>query len=560
MKTLLKIFAALALLAAFQPRASAQCGASQHCGVGWTVSPTSVQIQAPIFGHAFFVLTFSGIGNPFFEGWFSSGAFAGDFQLNFGGSAGQISCTFSQASPSPCFMTVAFSPSTSGPESTTITLFANGARLDIPVNGSTVFPPTITSFTPTSGPVSTSVTLTGTGFSGATLVSFNGSGTTVFTIISDTQIVILVPPAATTGPISVTNIAGTGTSSDNFTITGANIAGKWVLYQTSSTPSITGNRCFGSASSSCYELFFDVAQDPANINNFISPADPFGGVRALDNSSCGFGNPTSLFVLLGGYTDPSGWFIVLSESLGGWSNAFNGGHLVSSTYGAFNFNGSPAPFSGLAPMLSGTNVTSGGCPAPGYLTGFQAVHFPQLGTGTHVSINFISQPGVLNQAEQLQMVLDENPDFSVSATGTVIGPPAPCGPLTFNLNSGETIGSLYGLNGTFTDGGGNQGQMSLGLLEVTPFVVSQTDLNNAGYSANGPGIPIQVWSYDTTATPLCAADPVIGYGVAYPKHSEANSHKQKNKSDKKVDWKKFRDRWEHARVAEDRDSASGGKQ
>src|SRR5207247_3621068 len=36
-------------------------------------------------------------------------------------------------------------------------------------------PPTITSFTPTSGPVGTVVTITGNNFSGATKVAFNGT-------------------------------------------------------------------------------------------------------------------------------------------------------------------------------------------------------------------------------------------------------------------------------------------------------------------------------------------------------------------------------------------------
>ncbi|MDI6765500.1 MAG: hypothetical protein QME52_01540 [Bacteroidota bacterium] len=79
-------------------------------------------------------------------------------------------------------------------------------------------PPTITSFTPTSGPVGTSVTITGTNFIGITAVKFNGV-TASYTVNSPTQITATVPTGATTGTISVINASGTGTSATNFTIT-----------------------------------------------------------------------------------------------------------------------------------------------------------------------------------------------------------------------------------------------------------------------------------------------------------------------------------------------------
>src|SRR2546427_5707896 len=78
--------------------------------------------------------------------------------------------------------------------------------------------PTITSFTPSSGPVGTSVTIGGTSFTGATAVRFNGVSTS-FTVISDTAIQATVPTGATTGPLSVTTPGGTATSPNNFTVT-----------------------------------------------------------------------------------------------------------------------------------------------------------------------------------------------------------------------------------------------------------------------------------------------------------------------------------------------------
>jgi IPT/TIG domain/FG-GAP-like repeat len=79
--------------------------------------------------------------------------------------------------------------------------------------------PTITSFTPTSGPVGTSVTITGTNFTGATAVSFNNTAATSFTINSATQITATVASGSTTGLIRVTTPGGTAASATNFTVT-----------------------------------------------------------------------------------------------------------------------------------------------------------------------------------------------------------------------------------------------------------------------------------------------------------------------------------------------------
>jgi len=78
--------------------------------------------------------------------------------------------------------------------------------------------PTISSFSPISGPEATSVILTGTNFLGATAVKFNGV-TATFTVDSNTQITTSVPATAATGLITVTNVLGTGTSTTAFTVT-----------------------------------------------------------------------------------------------------------------------------------------------------------------------------------------------------------------------------------------------------------------------------------------------------------------------------------------------------
>lgn len=85
-------------------------------------------------------------------------------------------------------------------------------------------PPTITSFTPTSGPAGTSVTITGTNFSATpanNTVSFNNTVATV-TASTTTSITTTVPAGATTGKVAVTVGGVKATSSGNFTVTCTN--------------------------------------------------------------------------------------------------------------------------------------------------------------------------------------------------------------------------------------------------------------------------------------------------------------------------------------------------
>jgi len=83
--------------------------------------------------------------------------------------------------------------------------------------------PTITTFSPTSGPVGTTVTIAGTGFTGATSVRFAGTAA-AFTAGSDTSLSATVPSGAANGPITVTTPAGTATSATGFTVTTVKVA------------------------------------------------------------------------------------------------------------------------------------------------------------------------------------------------------------------------------------------------------------------------------------------------------------------------------------------------
>lgn len=80
-------------------------------------------------------------------------------------------------------------------------------------------PPSIISFAPPSGPIGTVVVLTGSSFTGATDVSFNGVPAISFIVDADSQITVTVPVGATDGLISVTTPIGTGFSATPFDVT-----------------------------------------------------------------------------------------------------------------------------------------------------------------------------------------------------------------------------------------------------------------------------------------------------------------------------------------------------
>jgi len=78
--------------------------------------------------------------------------------------------------------------------------------------------PTITGFTPTSGPVGTLVTINGTNLGATTSVAFRGRAA-AFTVVSDTQVTATVPGGTKSGAVSVTTRSGSATSAASFTVT-----------------------------------------------------------------------------------------------------------------------------------------------------------------------------------------------------------------------------------------------------------------------------------------------------------------------------------------------------
>jgi hypothetical protein len=72
--------------------------------------------------------------------------------------------------------------------------------------------PTVSSFAPKAAAVGATVTISGSGFTGATGVAFDGIRAGSFTVVSDAQITAVVPAGARTGRITVDKARGTASS------------------------------------------------------------------------------------------------------------------------------------------------------------------------------------------------------------------------------------------------------------------------------------------------------------------------------------------------------------
>ena len=93
------------------------------------------------------------------------------------------------------------------------------AKLHVEFTGEGAASPTLTSFTPTSGPPGSSVRVLGSGLGGATRVTIGGTPA-AYTVISDGELRVTVPAGAASGPIQVTTPGGVATSASAYTVEG----------------------------------------------------------------------------------------------------------------------------------------------------------------------------------------------------------------------------------------------------------------------------------------------------------------------------------------------------
>jgi uncharacterized repeat protein (TIGR03803 family) len=127
--------------------------------------------------------------------------------VKFGTGAG----TFTVVSDTYIIATAA-AGATTGP----VTVLEPGGNLVTPQTFKVI--PTISGFSPTSGPVGTQVVITGMSLAQTTSVAFGGVKATNFTVNSDSQVTATVPTGAKTGTIGITTKGGKATSKGKFTV------------------------------------------------------------------------------------------------------------------------------------------------------------------------------------------------------------------------------------------------------------------------------------------------------------------------------------------------------
>lgn len=254
--------------------------------------PAFVQVIAPNGGESWTV------GSSHSIQWNSDGSFANvkiEYSTNNGGSWQTVANN--TANDGQFTWTAPDTPSASA--RVRISDAADGSPSDVSDNVfaivESVPAPVVSSFIPSSGAVGTAVTIRGSHFSGATVVKFNTVAAS-FSILSDSQIAAAVPAGASTGKISVANVAGTGTSSQDFVVT-SDGGGEIVLlpkddtYVRSSQPgekngAVRSLRVRKTASADYYAYFKFVVTGVGDVTRarlrlYVNDASPDGGAIYL---------------------------------------------------------------------------------------------------------------------------------------------------------------------------------------------------------------------------------------------------------------------------------------
>jgi hypothetical protein len=171
-----------------------------------------------------------------------------------------------------------------------------------------VLTPAGLTFTPSSGPPGTAVTVSGNNLFSASSVAFvGGSVTAGYTVnAAGTQISnVVVPAAAQTGPLTVTNPAGSLTSAASFTVTAApyNECASAVELTAAATctpvagsvgaatQSLPPSACGGSTSTTAQDVWYSFVAN--GLTPTVQLSSAFDGVLEVFNGSCGSLTPRS---------------------------------------------------------------------------------------------------------------------------------------------------------------------------------------------------------------------------------------------------------------------------
>ncbi len=206
---------------------------------------------------------------------------------------------------------ITFAPSATGLRTATLSIANNDGdenpyNFSIEGNGTTCTPATtISSFTPSSGPVATEVTINGTGFANVTGVKF-GSIAATYTIVSGTVLKVIVPAGASTGAITIEDNVPCSRKTSSFTVITADntscqgSSGDLIIYELHDEKSGDGgfisiyNGTAATVNLDNYRIFRNTNYGGALVDYTTvftgTIASGAIGVVYVDTASCGYDN------------------------------------------------------------------------------------------------------------------------------------------------------------------------------------------------------------------------------------------------------------------------------
>ncbi len=299
-----------------------------------------------------------------------------------------FACTIDSGAPSACASPAVYSSLADGSHTFTVQATDPAGNVEVTAQSDSwniYTGPTFTTFSPSSGASGTSVTLTGTNFSGATAVAFNGTPAQSFIVDNATQIRAVVAVGTTSGTISVTAPKGTATSSTRFLVapsiasfTPSNVgAGTSVVitglnFTNASAVAFNGSAAQSFTVDSDTQITAVVAA--GTTSGTLSVTTPVG--TATSSSSFTFFLPPTISTLAPG------------ARMVGSGVTLNGKHLLGAT--AVLFNGTPVTWFHVDSAAQIRAVVPTGA-----TTGAVSVTTPG-GTGTSPSFTVLAPPNVVS--------------------------------------------------------------------------------------------------------------------------------------------------------------------
>ncbi len=348
--------------------------------------------------------------------------------------------------------------------------------------------PTITAVTPSSGPSGASITITGTGFTNAVSVAFDGNIQVTppqMVIVNDTTITLTAPFHAA-GTVSLAVVATTGTATSSFTYvpppptfsgispnTGSAAGGTSVTITGTNLSGITAVTFGGTAAAS-------ITQGNATFFTATTPAHAAGPVDVVITTAGGSATGTSAFT----YTSAAPTISSLSPTSGptggGYSVAINGTNLAAAT--SVTFDGATAVFS----VASNTQLIA---TAPAHAAGAVTVEVVTP-SGTTASVNgftYVAAP----------VVSSATPNSGPTTGGTVVD-------IDGTNFSGVTQVSFGGLVVAFT-------QISATRVRVTTPAHAAGAVDVIVTTAGGTGTGTNIFTYAAPPAPtVTSVAPTIG--------------------------------------------------